>query len=82
MTPERNDIDRQALLRRLNRRLSARGERVYRSRGSWAERQWGDWFVVNLRTRKISGGVEIERMARQLGALRDWERLASPEVPA
>jgi hypothetical protein len=81
MTPERNAIDKQALLRRVNRRLSARGERVYRSRGSWAERQWGDWFLVDLQSKKVSGGVEIEVMARQLGALRDWERLAT-EVPA
>jgi hypothetical protein len=74
-------IDRQAVLRRVNRRLKARGEQMFRTRGQRAAREVGEWFVVNLKKSSVTGsGLELEACARQLGALRAWERLDEEEV--
>ncbi len=68
-----NSIDRRALLARVNRRLSQRGERLFKSRGRSASKL-GRWFCVNVTLRQITGsGLELSTLARKIGALSPWE---------
>jgi hypothetical protein len=67
-------IDRQAVLRRVNRRLKASGEQMFRTRGQRAAQEVGEWFVAN--SKAVTGErLELEPVARKLGVLRPWERV-------
>jgi hypothetical protein len=74
-------IDRQAVLRRVNRRLRERGQQMFRSRSERAAREVGDWYIIDFKKSSVTGsGLQLEECARQLGALRAWERLDEEEV--
>jgi hypothetical protein len=73
-------IERRALLARINRRLKARGEQMFRTRGQKAAKEIGPWYIVSLEKRLVADSrLELETCARRLGALSEWERLAEPE---
>lgn len=37
----------------------------------------GSWHVLDIRARRVvDGDVDIEELAREIGALREWEFLA------
>jgi len=77
MTPKQITLDRQAVLARVNRRLRARGEKLLRARGHAAE-ELGDWYCIRLRDRDLVGSkLELEKVARQLDVLRDWEAVGA-----
>lgn len=68
-------VAREALLRRLERRLNARGEVLRAARGVQARRRLGDWFVV-AGGAVIRDHVDVEQLAREIGALQSWECIA------
>lgn len=68
-------VGRAALLRRVNRRLSACGKQLFKARGQ--ARDAGPFYIVNLRGSCVTdSGVELETYARELKALAKWETLA------
>lgn len=68
-----------ALTQRLNRRLAQDDQAVRSPRGRASRSQWGDYFIVNKRTRGVVDykltPKKLEAMARELGVLAEWEEL-------
>lgn len=77
-------VDSAAVLKRINRKLAARGEKLFKTRGDQAALEVGEFFTVNESEQRITGsGLRLEPLARQLGVLMEWERLCPAiEVPA
>ena len=72
-------VTTRAMLQRLDRRLRSKGKMLKSPRG-WADRSaLGDYFIVNLDSGKVADckltEEKLEAMARELGALRDWEEV-------
>ena len=65
-----------AVLKRVNRVLEADSRILKRTRGGRAEQELGRFFVVDLdRNIVVDRGVDLEALARKLGALEDFEHV-------
>lgn len=73
----RNEITSSALVQRINRALRKEGEQLHKLRG---ERGWsdlGDYYIVDFyRNFIVASHVDLESLGRELGVLRESERLA------
>jgi hypothetical protein len=67
------DVGHRALLGRIERKLRRRGQRLR------ADRYGGDVRRVLIDVKKravVATSVDIEKLARELGVLQPWEKLA------
>jgi hypothetical protein len=69
-------VTQAALLKRINRRLTADDERLIKARGS-AQLEYGDWLRINISVNALVGGIDdLEAYGRKVGVLQPWEKLA------
>jgi hypothetical protein len=66
-----------AVNQRINRRLAAENQVLKAMRGERARQTMGDYIVVDDRNRILHHDVDPEALARELGALADWEEVVS-----
>ena len=71
-------VSERALFARVDRALNKDEERLRRCRvGSRSYHELGDYYTINWRGNWIaSKDVDLERLARELGVLKDYEELA------
>jgi hypothetical protein len=66
-----------ALLQRVNRALEMDNRVLKASRGARAEAELGRFYVIDRRRNVIvDKAVDLEALARKLGALKEYEHLA------
>ena len=63
-----------ALIQRINRHLTPRGEQIRASRSAATKRLFGRFYRVD-RNEGISAIENVEAYARALSVLKSWERL-------
>ena len=72
-------VSRRALLLRINKKLSDKGLAVKAARGR-ACRFMGSYYAIDLSQNQIAGRrIDVENLARKLGALADWEEMEKPD---
>ena len=72
---EKVPVSPNVLIRRINRRISKNNQRLYTSRGPRAELDLGRHYI-NIRENSIVASlIDLEGLARDLGALQPWEEL-------
>lgn len=73
-----SQVSRQALIARVNRRLAKQNESLRRCPENRRDYYTlGDFYVLNLSRNLISAKhVDLEKLAKKLGALKPGERLA------
>ncbi len=68
-------VTARALIQRINRKLTAEGQRLKAPRG---RPHGGDYFIVHVTRHAVTRtDVDLEALGRELGALQPWERLQS-----
>ena len=78
MTQDKLKVRLDALVARINRRLVASGEVLRRCRNERDRANVGDWFALNLSRNSVSRKhVDVEDLAREVGALAEYEELES-----
>lgn len=72
-------VSERALFARIDRALDKQEERLRRCRpGSRSHWELGDYYVINWRIGGlVHKDVDIEDLGRELGVLRDYEKLES-----
>lgn len=74
-------VSRRALLLRINKKLSDKGLAVKAARGR-ACRFMGSYYAIDLSQNQIAGRrIDVENLARKLGALADWEEMERASRP-
>ncbi len=69
-------VSMRALIQRINRKLKPELEALKITRGNQWRPELGDYYVVDLnRNSIIRKDVDPEKIARELGVLRDWEEV-------
>jgi hypothetical protein len=69
-------VSERALIQRINRKLQAADEVLKASRGARMEQECGRYYVLNFRRNFVATAhVDPEALGRELGALRDYERV-------
>lgn len=68
-------ISERALLQRLNRRLADEGKEVRKTRGIFAVRELGDFYICNSDT-VLSDHINLQALARKLDCIMPYEELA------
>ena len=76
---EKAKVSERAVIGRVNRRLQDDGRKLLTARG-WRMRLdvRSNWYVVNVNNNSIVQpykGMHLEDIARDVGALRDWEEV-------
>jgi hypothetical protein len=71
-------ISTRAVVQRVNRLLKAEGKELRRTRGVFAERDFGDYHIICDGT-VISDHIDLEEFARKNGALEPYEHLQMNE---
>lgn len=67
-----------ALMKRINRRLRANDEMLRTTRGERARLDLGDYYVHDFRRNlALDTHVDPERLGRELGVLREHERVCA-----
>ena len=87
VTPQRQEqVSEAALIARINRKLKHQDEMLRTARRYWADGHFlehpdlGRYFVVDLfRNLVIQTHVDLEELGREVGALREFEQVASEE---
>jgi mRNA-degrading endonuclease HigB of HigAB toxin-antitoxin module len=70
-------VTRRALIQRVNRALEKNGEQLKATKGAQAQLDLGEFYVVDVSGNSVSRkDVDLERLARELGALKPYETLA------
>jgi hypothetical protein len=65
-----------AVLQRVNRKLTAEQRQLRAAHGN-ERNTLGDFYVVDLRGGGVcDADVDLEKLARKLGVMREWETLA------
>ena len=73
-------VTERALVQRINRALRRKGQMLRQSRGERARTDLGDYYVIDLeRNVLLLSRVNLEELARELGALQPWERVVDGE---
>lgn len=66
-----------ATLKRVNRILAKDEEQLRKNRGGPYSETLPEWICVDLNRNTINGGTgDLEAFAREVGALKVWERMA------
>jgi hypothetical protein len=75
-TGRRLPVSERALIQRINRVLAKDGQRLRATRGERARLDFG-WYWVHELSRNLclDTHVDLESMGRELGCLKEWERL-------
>lgn len=68
------DVSRSALIARINRKLSAEGERLRVNRSARWQSDLGNFYVVDASRNVVCQRDELAPLARELGVLRPDER--------
>ncbi len=69
-------ITTRALVQRINRALTKDGKMLKAARGR-AKEAYGAYFIVDTRKNQATDGdIDIEKLGRKLGVLKDFERIA------
>ena len=70
-------VSRRAVVQRVNRALSKEDQTLKASRGLRAMSDLGSYYIVSLsRNAILRKDVDVEKVGRQLGVLKPYERLA------
>jgi hypothetical protein len=70
-------VSMKALVRRVNRRLVKQGQKLIKTRGERVRAELGDMYVIDTNTSAlILFRVNVEVLARELGALQTWQKVA------
>jgi len=65
-------------MRRLNRKLAREGEMLKQARGKGALQDLGEYYAIDVNLNYlVAKDVDPEEWARELGVLRDWEKVAA-----
>jgi len=65
-------------MRRVNDKLRPESKRMYRALGAERREQLGEYFIVDLTRANIAEAhVELGERARQLGVIKDWEKVTA-----
>ena len=76
---EMDTVSKPALLARINRRLAQEDGKLKKVRGERARLDLGDYYVVDVnRNRIVATRVDPETFAREIGALKPYERVEKP----
>jgi hypothetical protein len=68
-------VSERALVARINRKLAHQGEKLFRSRRVQMQVTVGDFYVVDLERNTTPGqAVDLESLAKELGALKPYEK--------
>jgi hypothetical protein len=72
-------VTMRALIQRINRKLTTeRGYVIKKTRGNRWRGELGDYYAVDpKRNCVVSEYIEPEDLGRELGVLRDWEKVRS-----
>jgi hypothetical protein len=82
MRPQ-TQISVSALVRRINRELTKRDERLKKSRGMRALIDLGEYWIHDIGRNFVAGkDIDPERLGRELEVLRPWEKVIEPKSPA
>lgn len=68
-------ISRRAVVQRINRRLEGQGRRLCASRGKSAQHV-GDYYLTASNGKVVRTHVNLDQMAREVRALKDYERVS------
>jgi hypothetical protein len=67
-------VPMKALIRRVNRRLAKRGQKLITTRGERARAELGSYYLIDTDTSGlVLHHVNVEVLARELGALEPWQ---------
>ena len=67
-------VTERSVVARVNWRLQAAGEQLKPARSEQVRAQVGDWYVLDVkRNGVVREDVNLEAIARECGALKDWE---------
>lgn len=70
-------VTKRALIQRVNRALAKDGEQLKATKGAQAQLDLGEFYVVDVSGNSVSRkDVDLEKLARELGALKPYEALA------
>lgn len=70
-------ITMRALIQRINRKLADDDDVLKVARGEKMRQDAGDFYIVNTRLNGLTGkDVDPEKLARELGLLKDWEAVS------
>jgi len=71
-------VTRRALIQRVNRALAKDGEQLKATKGTQAQLDLGDFYVIDISGNSVSRkDVDLEKLARELGVLKPYEALAA-----
>jgi hypothetical protein len=71
------NITMDALIKRINRRLAAKGEQLRRARGQRERAKLGDYYVLDVNRNFVTAQhVDPENVGRKMGALRKGETVS------
>jgi hypothetical protein len=78
--PTQIPVTMRALLQRINRRLAPELQGVKKLRGERARVELGDFYIIDFnRNFVLAAHVDPEELGRELGVLREYERVDEPE---
>ena len=70
-------VSTRAVVQRINRKLAPDMEMLRKSRSVRSVLDVGEYYVINWRINGVmQKNVDVESLARELGVLKDWEKLA------
>lgn len=66
-----------AVIQRINRKLAPDNEVLKAARGARMQQEVGDYYIVDFSKNAVTRmDADPEKLARELGVLKDWETLA------
>ncbi len=72
---EQVPVSERALIQRINRRLSKEDQMLCRTRERWSS-DLGRYHTIDLsRNSLVAKHINLEKLGRETGALKPWERL-------
>jgi hypothetical protein len=71
-------LSERALIARINRKLIKEEETLCKTRGERWHSDLGYYYIVNIRFNSVTAAhLDIEKLGRELGLIRDYETLAA-----
>ncbi|MCP4607028.1 MAG: hypothetical protein GY847_42030 [Proteobacteria bacterium] len=73
-------VSERALMQRINRKLAPERRGLRKSRGWRAEHELGEYWILDFYSNFADElFIDLEDYGRELGALKEWEKLADDE---
>jgi hypothetical protein len=73
-------ISARAAIQRINRKLRDDNEQVLKARGDRARQELGEFYRIDVsRNHLVQKDIDLEKLGRELGALKAWERVAEED---